>query len=237
MPGNGRDIGALERAVAAVDTVQATGVTSTGATVAGTVDNSDALGGSAHFEYGPAANPTQFQTAAVAVPAKTLAALSANLADLAPSTGYSYRLVFSNGDGTTQSSPRTFTTADAPGGGGGGGGATTVPRPQISIFWISNDKFAVKGHGRATPRRTTLHFTLSEAATTVVTLERIKRGKATPAGALPEFAGKAGANRQSFDGRIGGKALKKGKYRATLVATNAAGIASAPATLNFKIVR
>jgi hypothetical protein len=238
-PGNARDIGAFERAAATAAIVPATGVTSTAAAVAGTVDNNDALGGSAHFEYGPASNPTQFQTAAVAVPAKTLAALSANLADLAPSTEYSYRLVLANGDGTVTSAPATFTTGAEPagGGGGGGGGTTAVPRPEISILWISNAKFAVKGSSRRIPHRTTLHFTLSEAATTAVTLERIKRGKATPAGSLPEFAGKTGANRQSFNGRVDGKALRRGKYRATMVATNAAGIESAPASLTFKIVR
>jgi hypothetical protein len=103
-----------------------------------------------------------------------------------------------------------------------------VPRPQISIFWMTNTAIAV-------PHRTALHFTLSEPAAVTVTLERVKRSKTTPAGALPAFDGKAGANRQFFDGRVGGKALHKGRYRATMVATNAAGIASAPATLSFKI--
>lgn len=49
-------------------------------------------------------------------------------------------------------------------------------------------------------------------------------------------SGAAGLNRVSFSGRVGKKALKPGTYRATIVATDAAG-KSAPRTVAFKIVK
>jgi hypothetical protein len=48
---------------------------------------------------------------------------------------------------------------------------------------------------------------------------------------------KAGANRKRFSGRIGKRALKPGRYRATLVATDAAKNRSKPKRLLFKVVR
>jgi hypothetical protein len=47
----------------------------------------------------------------------------------------------------------------------------------------------------------------------------------------------AGANRKKFSGRIGKRALRPGRYRATLVATDAAGNHSRPKRLAFRIVR
>ena len=82
-----------------------------------------------------------------------------------------------------------------------------------------------------------VRLTLSEAATATVSIERVKRGQATPTGSLPPVDARSGANRQRFDGRIDGKALRPGTYRATLVATNATGTSSAPATLTFKVAR
>jgi hypothetical protein len=46
-----------------------------------------------------------------------------------------------------------------------------------------------------------------------------------------------GANTKRFAGRIGGRPLKPGRYRATLVATDAAGNVSAPARVSFRVVR
>jgi hypothetical protein len=49
--------------------------------------------------------------------------------------------------------------------------------------------------------------------------------------------GSAGKNVKSFSGRIGKKTLRPGTYRATLVATDAAGNRSLPKRLKFRIVR
>jgi hypothetical protein len=45
----------------------------------------------------------------------------------------------------------------------------------------------------------------------------------------------AGANRVPLSGRFGNTRLKAGKYRAPVVATDAAGQQSAPVTVQFRI--
>jgi hypothetical protein len=47
----------------------------------------------------------------------------------------------------------------------------------------------------------------------------------------------AGANKVAFSGRIGSKALRPGRYQATLTATDAVGNSSKPRTIRFSIVR
>ena len=47
----------------------------------------------------------------------------------------------------------------------------------------------------------------------------------------------AGANRIKFSGRIGRRALRRGRYRATLVATDEAGNRSTPRSVRFRVVR
>jgi hypothetical protein len=47
----------------------------------------------------------------------------------------------------------------------------------------------------------------------------------------------AGANSKKFSGRIGHAALAPGGYRATLIATDASGRASAPKRLALRVVR
>jgi hypothetical protein len=50
-------------------------------------------------------------------------------------------------------------------------------------------------------------------------------------------SGKAGANTVAFSGRLGKRALKPGRYRAVITATDAAHNAGKPVTLSFRIVR
>ena len=74
----------------------------------------------------------------------------------------------------------------------------------------------------ASVRRATLRFRLSEAATVKIT---IRRGKTKPRRLTR--AGKAGANTVTL------RKLARGRYRVTLVATDAAGNVSRPRTLRF----
>ena len=48
---------------------------------------------------------------------------------------------------------------------------------------------------------------------------------------------RSGKDATPFSGKVRGKPLKPGRYRATIVATDAAGQASTPHQLNFKIIR
>ncbi|HEU5110106.1 MAG TPA: hypothetical protein VFT95_16310 [Micromonosporaceae bacterium] len=47
----------------------------------------------------------------------------------------------------------------------------------------------------------------------------------------------SGTSRVRFTGRIGKRALRPGRYRAVLTATDAAGNRSAPRTTRFRVVR
>ena len=48
---------------------------------------------------------------------------------------------------------------------------------------------------------------------------------------------KQGANKVAFSGRIGSKALRPGRYQATLSATDAARNSSKPKTITFRVVK
>ena len=125
----------------------------------------------------------------------------------------------------------------------------TTP-PSASRVTMSRRRFKL--------RQTTLfRYTLSEPAAVAIAIERVARGRRVgrkcrkPArrlkrrprcvrlnarGAL-RANGLAGPNRLKFKGRIGKRALPPGKYRATLTARDAAGNASVPKRISFKVVR
>jgi hypothetical protein len=56
-------------------------------------------------------------------------------------------------------------------------------------------------------------------------------------GAIRVATARSGANKTSFSGRFGRRALRRGRYRATLVATDSTGRKSNPLRVGFKIVR
>ncbi|HEY1273310.1 MAG TPA: hypothetical protein VGF25_00280, partial [Thermoleophilaceae bacterium] len=147
------------------------------------------------------------------------------------------------------------------GGGAGGGGAPDTLAPTVSRVRLSRRTFAV---GRArTPvaaklrTGTTISYSLSEAAGVRFKIERTLPGRRSggrcrkptkrlrkhrrctryrTAGTLRR-SGAAGANRLAFSGRIGRRALKRGPYRLTVAAKDAAGNASKAKRANFRIVR
>jgi len=138
-------------------------------------------------------------------------------------------------------------------------------RPVFLAASLKPAKFAVNRRGapeqpvasRAPHRGTTFRFRLSEAARVVFAIERARPGrrikgrcvkptranarrpKCTRFAVAGRFAvaARAGANAKKFSGRIGRRALKPGRYRATLIATDAAGNGSAPKRLSFRVVR
>ena len=146
-----------------------------------------------------------------------------------------------------------------PGGGDPAGRDTTLP--VVSRARISPRSVRV-GRG-ATPlkaaRRTgaTISFTLSEQAAVSLRIERALRGRRSGrrcvrpkrslakkrrctrfkrAGTLAR-PGRQGRNSVRFSGRIGKRALARGRYRLTITATDAAGNRSKPRRASFRIVR
>ena len=115
--------------------------------------------------------------------------------------------------------------------------------PVVSGFGISNKTFAPKGKKPAkasgVKRGTKFTYSLSEPAQVAIKIERRKPGKGRPKYAKVTTIGgqqRSGKDATPFSGKVKGKPLKPGKYRATIVATDGAGQASTPHQLNFKIV-
>jgi hypothetical protein len=148
----------------------------------------------------------------------------------------------------------------------GGGTTADTTRPVVRRFRMTRRRFAlargrtprsarVKRRARA-KRGTTFVFSLSEDATTRIKLARERSGRRkgkrcvkprrglrrrcvrlTAMGTLKRSKTHTGTNRVKFTGRIGSKALRPGRYRATLVATDAAGNRSRPRTVKFRVVK
>src|SRR5215211_5819644 len=238
--GLGCDAGAYELAPPSLTVGGATGISLDSATLQGQV-NPNAQASTFHFEYGTttsygSSTPQQDLPAGV-----DPVAVSAAITDLAPGTTYHLRLVGANADGDGVSPDQTFVTTAQPGGPGGGGGDTTAP-----VFQSASMKpktFAVNRRGPAetlvaakVKRGTTFRYRLSEAARVVFTIQRRKGKRFVQAKRFAKVS-KAGANTKRFVGRIGKRALKPGRYRATLLATDAAGNRSKATRLKFRVVR
>ena len=104
---------------------------------------------------------------------------------------------------------------------------------------------------------TTFRYSLDEAARVTFTVVRKlpgrlvrgtcvrktksnkKRRRCTRFKTVGAFAQDAvsGDNTKPFSGKIGGRSLAPGRYRATLIATDAAGNASVPSVLNFRVTK
>jgi hypothetical protein len=134
--------------------------------------------------------------------------------------------------------------------------------PVFSKVSLTNKVFAVGGGNTAvsakkTKTGTTFRFNLSEdARVRFVIAQRLPGRRSGKACRKPSAKNrgrrsctrfvkrgtlvrtdKSGANSLKFTGRIGRRALKPGRYRVTITATDAAGNSSKPKTLSFTIVR
>ncbi len=97
-----------------VVTTAATSITSTGATLNGTVNANDAST-TVTFEYGLTTGYGSMITAAQSpVTGTTVTPVSADVTGLSPNTLYHYRAVGVNSEGTTNGNDMSFTTATAP---------------------------------------------------------------------------------------------------------------------------
>jgi streptogramin lyase len=129
-----------------------------------------------------------------------------------------------------------------------------------SVFAVGTRRTAVAAQRRRVRRGTTLRFTLSEAATVRIRVQRRRAGRrragkcVKPTArlrrrgartcvrwvrALPTLrrAGTAGLNKVRFTGRVRRRALRPGRYRFRMTATDAAANRSPARTKRFRIVR
>ena len=86
-------------------------------------------------------------------------------------------------------------------------------------------------------RRITLSFRLSEAAVVTATVLKRKAGRYRRLSPTLPLAANAGTFRRRFNGRLGGRRLKPGRYKFSLKAIDGAGNAARPVTVAFRIVR
>ena len=123
-----------------------------------------------------------------------------------------------------------------------GPGTAPPPAPPAPQSPLGQDSTAPALGGLSLTRRklapragrgTVVRYTLSEPATVKLAIKRVGGGRAL---ATLTRSAAAGANRLRFAGRIGGKALKRGRYAMTLAATDAAGNRSAPQRVRFRVL-
>ena len=206
------DIGAVEVRYARATTGGSKSVTGHGATVLGTVNPSSSAT-TYRFVYGTttaygSATPVQNAGSGSAnVP------VQAKLSKLKDGRTYHYRLVAITADGKWPGADRTFKTPD-------------VTAPVIRSVSLSHKSF--------TPAKgTKLTYRLSEAAHVKFTITRKTGGKKIGSFTQHDHAGK---NSKRFSGRVGKKTLDPGRYRVTLVATDAAHNRSRSHRVSFTIL-
>jgi hypothetical protein len=174
--------------------------------------------------------------------------------------GFAATVTSTDSRGNQSSAVRNVTVSGA--GGPGGGGDTTAP--VFASARLTNKTFAVNRRGAAeqpasarAKRGTTFVYSLSEAGRVVFTIQRALPGRrvagrcrkptarnrtrprCTRFVRFASFAQNSttGANRKRFSGKIGRRSLRPGKYRAVLVARDAAGNRSSARRLAFRVVR
>jgi hypothetical protein len=156
-------------------------------------------------------------------------------ADLAVSPGQVlYAEVGGNGTNGTDNVGVTGTGAGGANGGGAGGGGSVGPFGTTFTFTLDRTSTVAFAFTRHTAGRKVKSKCVKQ---TRKNHRHKKCVLTTPAGTLTT-TGKAGSNTLKFTGRIaGGRKLKPGSYTVVIVATDSAGVASAPHVLSFRITR
>jgi hypothetical protein len=157
----------------------------------------------------------------------------------------------------------SVTSTDALGNSSTTGGAVKIKdntKPRISRLTMTRRRFAIGAKPtarRAAKAGSAFRYVLSERARVTIRIERRGPGRRvgrkcraasprlhkhkscaryTSVGTLTRRARPAGRKATAFSGRIGKKALRPGRYRATLRATDAAGNRSAVRRITFRVV-
>jgi DNA-binding beta-propeller fold protein YncE len=108
--------------------------------------------------------------------------------------------------------------------------AVRAAAPRLAAVRMTRRRFSA---GRGTAFR----FTLSRAARVTAALERLLRGGRTARAGSLTFAAHAGRGGRRFSGRIHGRPLRPGGYRARVWAVSADGLRSRLFHLRFRVMR
>jgi CSLREA domain-containing protein len=242
------DIGAVEYAPPVLTLRSATGTGASGTTLNGTV-NPNLRDAVYHFEfgrttaYGSSTPATDAGSGGSAVPA------TAVLTGLSPRVTYHYRLVATNGDGTSSTGDATFTTAPP--------SPTLTNVSQSARRWKRGKSLPRISSATKIPTGTTFKFTLNETARVTLAFTQPVPGRRVGNGCVKEtkhnkhrpkcpfpaprgslsFTGHAGVNTVVFQGRINKHhRLAPGTYTLTITAVNSAHQSATPGRLVFTIV-
>jgi hypothetical protein len=128
-------------------------------------------------------------------------------------------------------------TTPPPTGGGNtpppGGGPAPGPdrtKPAVTAFKIKKERFRITKAGRP------FSFRLSEAASVKLVISRKVKKRYRTRGTLTRRGLPAGEHTVAFKGRLAGKKLPPGSYRASITATDAAGNRSAARRIAFRVL-
>jgi hypothetical protein len=145
-----------------------------------------------------------------------------------------------------------------PGGGGGPPGGGPAQAPELSALVIRPSAFQAAPRGGSIARRgTSVRYVLTAAATVRLKVDKLvngrrRAGKCVPPRRAPRgrkclrpvpmrgsfrHTGKAGANSFAFTGRLGGRALRPGRYRLTATPVGADGTAGVSKRAGFRVLR
>jgi hypothetical protein len=255
------DIGADQfLAAPAVTAGSAGAVTTTGATLTGTIEPGNQTT-TYTFEYGTTPALGSATAAQALGPGVATQPVFAGLANLQPQTLYYWELVASNSSNSAATPAQSFTTLPAP--------TTPTPTPPKSTppiitnvsqshrTWRRGSRLATLARTGKPPVGTTFSLRLNEPAqvnfafTQQLAGRRAKRKCVAPTRfnrhhhscqrtikrAILSFAGRPGTNRVSFQGRLSRTVkLGPGPYTLVITATNPTGEHSLPKTLRFTIV-
>jgi hypothetical protein len=121
-------------------------------------------------------------------------------------------------------------------------------KPVVSGFGMTNRVFAPVGgakgakgrpvlsSGRGVKHGTEFTYSMSEPAQVTISIERKRHRRMRKLGSLTAKK-QAGKQSTRFSGRLHGKPLKPGSYRATILAIDSSGLSSAPHRVTFRVVR
>lgn len=156
---------------------------------------------------------------------------------------YQVTLVVTDGSGCSTAHVYTGQSTICPGGEAARSTATVTVSaenapPVLGKVRVVPRKFAPKVRGAKAAKvklGTSFRYSVSEAATVRFKIER-KKGKRFKKLGSRSQAAKAGANKLKWNGKLRGKPLPPGAYRATAIATDKEGGRSAPKTIGFRIL-
>jgi hypothetical protein len=247
--GSACDAGAYELTPPSATTGLPSSISATGATLNASVDPQGPPA-TVVFQYGKTTGYGSQTAAQNLTPEFGAEPVTAAVNGLAKGTVIHYRVVITTADGSDAGADATFTVGQS---GSGSTGARDRTPPKLSRVRMSARAFRVATQptklrasiARRVPRGTVFHLRLSETAGVSFAIARRttarKHGKRVvryrASGTLRRSGLKQGAASVPFSGRLGTRALKPGRYRVRIRATDGSGNRSRAVTLKFKVLR